>query len=504
MKPYKSPGVDGWRVQELKLIPWSAIIHLSQIFREIWNKEFSPNQMLARTVLLAKTLQPATFSDGRPITILGYIPRLTSKMVADQLLNSWGERWDSKIASGLPFSAVKDITVQQQYLIEQAHQTNCHYGGFTLDLVKAFNLIPRQLAKHLLVAWGAPDQAVSFWIRSLNNMSQMLQVRNQVSDPVHSTTGAPEGDAMSVCAMLVIAATYFRRMTNIPVTPFTYADNWTFMSTSQRHLFRAFVDTLNFAQTMRMKIDLNKSWGWGTNSIMRQFWKTTEVLFPRGDVHIDVKLSSRDLGCMMQYSKKIVLGCLKTRIQSAKRRLYRLQKLDLTIVDKGEKNQSAIWPLAFYGAESQMIGNSHFVTLRRLATDALIGKHKYASSHVALQYLSDKVMDPLLYVIVTGLCTIRRLFYYHGTLAQTMWSDVIANTTSQGPCGALAGYLSKVFWTPHPDGCVDMPSGHRVCLKPSRLKRFVISAAMLGQRMYSHRLATVRGSPLTPSMHTPK
>ena len=85
---------------------------------------------------------------------------------------------------------------------------------------------------------------------------------------------------------------------------------------------------------------------------------------------IEVKLASCDLGCMMQYSKRIVLGCLNTRIQSAKRRLNRPQKLDLTIPDKAGKIQSAIWPLAFYGAESQVIGDSHFVTLRRLATDA--------------------------------------------------------------------------------------------------------------------------------------
>ena len=58
-------------------------------------------------------------------------------MIADQLLNSWGARWDPKIAGGLPFLAVKDITMQQQHLIEQTHKTNTHYGGFTLDLVKA-------------------------------------------------------------------------------------------------------------------------------------------------------------------------------------------------------------------------------------------------------------------------------------------------------------------------------------------------------------------------------
>lgn len=190
--------------------------------------------MLARTILLAKTANPMTFSDVRPIIILGYIPRLTSKLIADQLLTAWGKTWRPQIVGGLPFRAVKDITIQQQFLIEKAHQTNVPYGGFTLDLVKAFNLIPRQVAKRLLVAWGAPSRAVSFWIQSLNNMCRLLQVRGRCSETRSSATGAPEGDSMSVCAMLVIAA-FFRKTSIVNVQPFTYADNWTFMSPDCTH-----------------------------------------------------------------------------------------------------------------------------------------------------------------------------------------------------------------------------------------------------------------------------
>ena len=50
----------------------------------------------------------------------------------------------------------------------------------------------------------------------------------------------------------------------------------------------------------------------------------------------------------------------------------------------------AIWPLAFYAAESQFIGESHVVKLRRQDTDVLIGKHKYASSMLALLILSSQ------------------------------------------------------------------------------------------------------------------
>lgn len=92
-----------------------------------------------------------------------------------------------------------------------------------------------------------------------------------------------------------------------------------------------------------MKIDVCKSRGWVTNDDMRKFCKAANHLFPAGDIDIEVKLVSKDLGCMMQYSHRTFLECLKTRTQAAKRRLFRLQKYDLSIQDKAPKIHAAIW-----------------------------------------------------------------------------------------------------------------------------------------------------------------
>ena len=386
--------------------------------------------MLARVILLAKTAHPESFSDGRPITILGYIPRLTAKLVADQLLREWGNTWDPKIAGGLPFRAVKDITIQQQYILEKAHTSGTPFGGFTLDLVKAFNLIPRQIARRLVIHFGAPDFVISFWIRSLNNMQRMLQTSKNFGPACSSTTGAPEGDALSVCAMLVIAAIFFHHMSQARATPFTYADNWTFLSDNERSLFRALRTTLNFTHAIRMKVDIKKSWAWGTAKSMRDFWSHAHLLFPSDHIDIAVRHAAKDLGCTMQYTKQCVLGCLTDRMASASRRLTRLRRHNLSLDEKAMKIQSAVWPLAFYAAESQFIGESHLTKLRRLATDALLGKHKYASSLLALSVISDKVDDPLLYIISSAICSLRRLFHYHSQIASEMWEHVV-NAGSQ-------------------------------------------------------------------------
>ena len=96
LRPYKAPGIDGWRAEELRLLPPTAI------FSQICHQGLNRDHMIARVVLLAKRNPPEAIGDGRPITILGYISRLTSKIIADQLLRHWGQLWPAAIAGGLP------------------------------------------------------------------------------------------------------------------------------------------------------------------------------------------------------------------------------------------------------------------------------------------------------------------------------------------------------------------------------------------------------------------
>lgn len=48
MKSYKAPGIDGWRAQELKLLPYLAIQHLARIFDRIWDSQMTHNHKCSR------------------------------------------------------------------------------------------------------------------------------------------------------------------------------------------------------------------------------------------------------------------------------------------------------------------------------------------------------------------------------------------------------------------------------------------------------------------------
>ena len=120
LKNSKAVGVCGWHHEELKMLPDSAIKHLILTMKRIFVNGFSHNCMQARTVLLAKVPEPRDMSQTRPITILGCIVRLVSKLISDQLLIQLQAFLPFPISGGVPNRGAKDLTLQQQYIIEKS------------------------------------------------------------------------------------------------------------------------------------------------------------------------------------------------------------------------------------------------------------------------------------------------------------------------------------------------------------------------------------------------
>ena len=76
---------------------------------------------------------------------------------------------------------------------------------------------------------------------------------------IGSTTGVPEGDVWSVLAMLATSALFYFRNASPHLSPFTYADNWSWISKSISENFKAWIRTLNLTASLRMIISISKS-----------------------------------------------------------------------------------------------------------------------------------------------------------------------------------------------------------------------------------------------------
>jgi hypothetical protein len=202
LKNGKASGICGWSHQELKMLPYRAVEHLTSIFAKIWKHGLSFNMMQARVAILAKCEQPRSINDGRPITILPVLYRLAAKIVFDQTVAHWANKLPPQISGGLPGRGVRDISMLQTLHIEKGLFDGNNCCGTTMDLMKSFNMVPRLPAAILMRRMGLSWDILSFWMMSLSRMTRIPVISGYMGDSIPSTTGVPEGCTWSILAMV--------------------------------------------------------------------------------------------------------------------------------------------------------------------------------------------------------------------------------------------------------------------------------------------------------------
>ena len=310
--------------------------------------------------------------------------------------------------------------------------------------------------KKMFIKMGTPEMIIDFWLESLTDLTRLPQIGPHLGEPVSSTTGVPEGDAMSVCSMVVLSFFYHQYLGQnlLQVRITIYADNWSWLTKSQRENFKALQYTLGFVAATRMGIDFNKSWAWANGAEFKKSLDNLQLLLPNGEYQIPVVQNARELGVLVKYSRKGALGPLASKIQGARARLQKLTWISTSFETKGKLIQTSVWPFCFFGAEGTGIGEAHFTKLRRAVANVFASGHKQASSWIANSMLLGSFQDPLLYIICNCVCLLRQLAECDQSLAQqvlkTAWTYHVTHT--YGPGTALRFYIEKDGWYITMDG----------------------------------------------------
>eukprot|EP00438_Fugacium_kawagutii_P027997 Skav202948 [mRNA] locus=scaffold422:531150:535265:+ [translate_table: standard] len=456
LKPGKSEGICGWRYGELKLLPDAAVSHLCEIFCLLWKVGLSTFLMTGKTVLLAKNDQPRSINDARPITILSCLYRLASKVVFDQVVAQWSTVLPFTISGGIPKRGVKDLAFHQAFAVEQAVTAGQPLMGACLDLVKAFNLIPRLPIRFMLHRMGMSWEVLEFWKQCLSRLSRVPVMANGVGEHIDSSTGLPEGDAWSVLGMIGLSTLFYFRLYSPVLTPCCFADNWSWYTSDQRQNFMAWQMLLNLVELLRMKIDFKKCWIWGSTRETRRRLENVNSLFPDGLTYLEVKYGVRDLGEIIQYSLKKFSKPLIERVQDTTQRLTRLEWIAIPFAEKAKVVLGGIWAHGLYGAELHFLGAQHFKTLRRAVCRIFAGRPKHSSSFLACTLLSKKILDPLFFVLQAAIRFLIRLADLFPQVFQQFmhFANTTARSTPCGPVSSIMKYLSEAGWQFTLEGCI--------------------------------------------------
>lgn len=460
-------GVDGWYMDEIKTLPTAAITALAKLFAQHKGQAFGEKDMQVITIPMGKVDCPEKPSQTRPITLLGMIYRIWSKVSSKIILRQLQKTLPESIIGFIPGRSMQLAMLRQQFEFEQLHRlpnTCVHWEGVTLDIIKCFNAIARLPAKQAMLKLGIPETWLNFWTDSLNKTQRYWKIHDQLCVGDSTTTGCPEGDCWSIIACLGISYIWVAHATQGTTFPLAFADNWNWRSQDTDSNIRAIQSTIKFLSSIKLDIDWNKTWIWCTRSVIKKEWKQRlNCVLPAASVR--VVTSARELGYTMHYNRMQNRHTQRERTADAMKRWKRLQRLPLSLDDKGK---IAHWALikAFFATECYAVGQSWIQKARTAITKCLIHNRKNTNPHLATMILTRHTKDPELLLILESLRAVRHLLWHSSRQKQHEFCHHAAHHSRKhsdvyGPAGALSFNLAKLGWSLNGQGVIS--TGTVVC-----------------------------------------
>ena len=475
----RATGPCGFAVGEIKSLPDAALLQLAQLFRAAYPFGLPDFIMLGRVSVLAKVEFPCSFTHGRPITVLSALYRCWGSLVATQLLKAWATFLPAGICGGVPGRSSHDLSYQLQHALEVAYLSGEELTGFTLDLTKCFNLLPRCPMIRLIRHLGCPPDLAEFWGRCLGRMQRHTVFHGDTSCGIPSTTGLPEGDALAVVAAVALCWAQYHAVAEFGLSPTMFVDNWSWTTESVELNAIGLAETQALTSALRLRVDWAKSFGWSVHDAGLQWWRAHgRSLVPPGAT-FQVLAQVRDLGAALRFRHLQLLGSMRDRLASGSDRLQRLGPEPRSVEQNAMLIQTSVWPAAFYGAEGHAIAAKRVHRLRSIAARALVGQYHATSPHLAMTLLSARVQDPECYLLTSALRALRRLWHVNPAAAQSLTDLACSSSglacTAIGPATSLKVMLARNAWTIKPDGTVKGPC--HVCLHlPTASSRDVAAA----------------------------
>eukprot|EP00438_Fugacium_kawagutii_P027321 Skav202721 [mRNA] locus=scaffold654:963827:967240:+ [translate_table: standard] len=474
LKPHSARGIDGISAAELQQLPPLAIEHLCGIMAAM--SEFPPWIMVANTIALPKVSGEISAAQVRPITIFAQLYRTWSRVVSQQILARFATLMPSNITGFLKHRGPMDASMQLAYFLEQAFHENTTHSGVTMDLIKCFNTICRVSTTIVMKRLGIPVWLVDMWAASLDNMQRRWTLNRNISDLIDTNNGCPEGDSLSVIAMISLGFVWINAITRTDTgaRPTCYADNWgwTVPEVSRHQVIMQL--TQRFTKVTRMQIDWHKTWTWSTNLVSSQEVRDLFAqLLP--NVELQHVRSAMDLGCQHTYRGCPTLGQYKERLVTAKSRITRIQKMPHELSVKTHLVMGGAFPAAFYGVELVPLGLQQITNFRSPVADAVLGPCQARNSTIAIA-CTPKLDDPVVYVVLKVLRTIQRFVRTLEPLERVEFFRLVVNHSAKGkdcrgPAGCLAYYLHMVDWELSEDGMLNLPTSLSLPLLTTSGKR---------------------------------
>eukprot|EP00435_Cladocopium_sp_Y103_P006334 s3326_g2.t1 len=435
-------GPDGVSRHDLLAMPDSILHQMLQLIHAIEAGSDWPSQAVTGLVAaLAKKPTAATVGDFRPICIFSLFYRTWSTLRGKQCLQYLQSIVPQTLLGNIPGRSPKKLWFHVQQCIEHAYGSTDEIAGTVIDLVKCFNTLPRKVLQDLASHIGIPWTVVGPWLKALQQMTRRFQVRGATGKPLLSTTGYPEGCALSVVAMAIcnlgLEVYMFHRYPRVQT--WSFVDNIELLAKSATDAIAACEGLSSFCELLDLQIDDGKSYLWCNTPSGRKLITTSGQ---------NRKFYARDLGGHLNYTKISSNATIQDKIADFAPFWSRLARSCAPIAQKERSLYVCAWPNLFYGISTVVLGTNHFLKLRTLATKALNLHQMGSTPSLQLSCLSNPFCDPEFYCVHATITSFRD--YVTFDLAEhTLQKILETGQTTPGPCKSFLQAIHKLGWRWH-------------------------------------------------------
>ena len=488
LRPQKATGYDGFSPGELKGLQDRPLEDLAELFHVAVLKGYPAHLAQAKVYTLAKKDDPKSFADGRPITIFATIYRLWASILAREVLRVWASWMPLEVSGSMPGRCSNDVAYSLQAAIEEALLSGAPLGGFSLDITKCFNMIPRAPAAHLMRYLGMPASLVATWQRILEVSEKSPVLAGGLEVSMGATTGVPEGDALSVVAMAAICWLIVSKNRSTHAHMHTYVDNFSWLARSKSALTSSLCLAQKLCDMLRLPIDWKKSFAWATTPALKVFWdKEAQQYLPEGVTLARVR-DAKDLGVHFQFQSRRFHTQPDKRLEEGKQRLDKLRKQPRPIFKKVHLLLSGIWPQALFGQEGRLLPRAVLDHLRSKAARALCHTGPSQSALLVLSTVAPPKADPEVFLLIQAAVALRRAFVVQPDVALRVLqvaSQADAESRVVGPATAFARMCAKAGWEVSDSGWCHGPGMHTFSVRHSSRRQ--ISSAI--QQAWLHEVS---------------
>jgi len=226
MKTNQSPGVEGWRVRELKQLPRELLDMLACILNLIEDTGIWPGIILQSLVTLIPKGEGVNPLSLRPISVTSLIYRLwAATRLRD--VSAWQEHWVEQSQMGFrPGKGTVSMFMAMAAKIEKAVLDGEDIVITSLDYQKCFDLIPHTILLRTAEECGLDPRVLRPLRAMYSGLTRRYRYDRAVGEPHRATNGLLQGCPLSPLLLNALIAVWTRAVeTEAGAEVLSYADD---------------------------------------------------------------------------------------------------------------------------------------------------------------------------------------------------------------------------------------------------------------------------------------